>query len=52
MRISGNKPSSLILRLTQYFQKLKMTARTCQKQAETKRDGLINPQNYNFKTIM
>ena len=24
----------------------------CQKQAEAKRDGVINPQNYNFKVIL
>ena len=25
-----------------------MLTRKCQKQAEAKRDGVINPQNYNF----
>ena len=24
----------------------------CQKQAEAKRDGVINPQNYNFQLIL
>ena len=24
----------------------------CQKQAEVKRDGVINPQNYNFQLIL
>ena len=37
MRISGTEPSSVIL-----------DAQTSQKQTETKRDGVINPQNYNF----
>ena len=44
MCISGNKPSSVILRQTKWFQKIKIIARNCQKQAEAKRDGVINPQ--------
>ena len=28
--------------------KVEMIARRCQNQAEAKRDGAINPQNYNF----
>ena len=47
MRISGNEPSSVILRQTKWFQTLEMLTRKCQKQAEAKRDGVINPQNYN-----
>ena len=48
MRISGNEPSSVILRKTKLFQKVEMIAQNCQNQAEAKRDGVINPQNYNF----
>ena len=40
MRISGNEPSSVILRQTKRFQKLKMLTRKCQKQAEVKRDKI------------
>ena len=40
MRISGNETSSVILRQTKWFQKLKMLTRKCQKQAEAKRDGV------------
>ena len=49
MRISGNEPPSVILSQTKCIQKLKMIAPKCHKQAEAKRDGVINPQNYNFK---
>ena len=48
MRISGTEPSSVILSQAMWIQKLKMISRKCQKQAESKRDGVINPQNYNF----
>ena len=50
MPISGNDPSSVILSQTQYFQKLKRDVPNVPKQAEAKRDGVINPQNYNFNT--
>ena len=48
MRISGTEPSSVILSRKKYFQKLKRDIQTVSKQAEAKRDGVINPQNYNF----
>ena len=48
MRISGNEPSSVILSQTKWIQKLRKIVRKRQKQAEAKRDGVINPQNYNF----
>ena len=48
MRISGAKPSSVILSQTKYFQKLKSDILKVPKQAEAKRDGVINPQYYNF----
>ena len=48
MRISGNEPSSLILSQTKWIQKLKIIVRKFQKQADAKRDGVINQQSYNF----
>ena len=47
MRISGDKPSSVILSQTKWIQNLKMLARKSQKkkQAKAKGDGVINPQN-------
>ena len=49
MRISGTEPSSVILSQKQYFQKLIRDVPNVPKQAEAKRDGVINPQYYNFK---
>ena len=49
MRISGTEPSSVILGQTVKFKKLKSDDQTLPKQTEAKRDGVINPQNYNFK---
>ena len=48
MRISGTEPSSVILSQTCSIKKLKINVQKVPKQAETKRDGVINPQNYNF----
>ena len=49
MRISGTEPSSVILRQKgSSFKSCKMMSQKCQKQAEAKRDGVINPQKYNF----
>ena len=48
MRISGNELSSVILRQTRKFQKLKMMVRKCQKKAEANRDGVMNQKIYNF----
>ena len=48
MRISGTEPSSVILSQIMKFKKLKSDDRKVPKQAEAKRDGVINPQNYNF----
>ena len=48
MRISGNEPSSVILSQTCYIEMLKSKDQKVPKQAEAKRDGVINPQNYNF----
>ena len=52
MRISGTEPSSLILSQTEEFQRLKIDAPKVPKQAEAKRDGVINPQNYNFSQFL
>ena len=49
MRISGTEPSSVILSLKRTFQKLKRNSPNVPKQVESKRDGVINPKNYNFK---
>ena len=49
MRISGIEPLSVILSQTMKFEKLKSNDPKEPKQAEAKRDGVINPQNYNFK---
>ena len=49
MRISGTEPSSVILSQTVKFKRLKSDDQKLPKQAEAKRDGVINPQNYNFK---
>ena len=46
MRISGTEPSSVIL--SQKGSSFKDWKVKSQKQAEAKRDGVINPQNYNF----
>ena len=48
MRISGTEPSSVILSQTMKFKKLKSDDPKVHKQAKAKRDGVINPQNYNF----
>ena len=45
MRIWDNEPSSVVLTQTK---RLKMIARKCQKQAETKAHGVINPHKNNF----
>ena len=46
MCISGNEPSSVILRQTKWFQKYKNI--DPKSEAEAKRDDVINPENYNF----
>ena len=42
IRNSGTEPSSMILRQTKYFKKLKSDANKVPKQAKTKWDGVIN----------
>ena len=41
MRISGTKPSSVILSQTKKFKKLKSDAKQVPKEAKAKRDGVI-----------
>ena len=48
MRISGTEPSSVILSQTSSIKKLKSIDQKVPKKAKAKRDGVINPQNYNF----
>ena len=48
MRISGTKPSSVVLSQTCSRKSWKSNDQKVPKQAEAKRDGEINPQNYNF----
>ena len=48
MRISGTEPSSVIFSQTKKFKKFKIDVQKVSKQAKAKRDGVINPQNYNF----
>ena len=45
MRISGTEPSSVILSQTC---SMKSNDQKVPKQAGAKRDGVINPHNYNF----
>ena len=48
MRISGIEPSSVILSQRKYLKKVKSNVSKVPKEAKAKRDGVINPQNYNF----
>ena len=48
MRISGTEPSSVVLSQRRNFKSWKDVPNV-PKQAEAKRDGVINPQNYNLK---
>ena len=48
LRISGTKPSSVILSQICSIKSWKSNDQKVQKLAEAKRDGVINPQNYNF----
>ena len=48
MRISGTDSSSVILSQINKFQKTESVVQKVSKQAEAKRDCVINPQNYNF----
>ena len=52
MRISSTEPSSVILSQTVKFKKLKSDNQKLPKQAEAKRDGVITPQNNNFKQFL
>ena len=51
MRISGIEPSSMILP-QQYSKRFKCDVQRMPKQVKTKRDGVINPQNYKFQSVL
>ena len=51
MRILGTEPSSVI-HSQKNFQKLNRDVPNVPKQAEAARDGVINPQNDNFKPFL
>ena len=48
MRISGNEPSSVIPKLNKVVLNVENDCPKVPNQAKAKRDGVINPQNYNF----
>ena len=48
MRVSGTEPSSVILSQMQKLKMMNSDAPKVPKQAKTIRDGVINPQNYNY----
>ena len=48
MRISGNEPSSVILSQNKVDSKVENDDPKVPKEAEAKRDSVINPHNYNF----
>ena len=50
LRISGTKPSSVTLSHTK-FQNFESDVPKVPKQAEAKREGVINPQNYNLLNV-
>ena len=52
MRISGTEPLSVILSQTEKYQKMKSDIPKVPKQYKAKRDGVINPQNYNFSQFI
>ena len=48
MHISGNEPSSVILSQTKWGSNVENDCPKVPNQAKAKRDGVVNPQNYNF----
>ena len=49
MRISGTGPSSVIIsKIKKVVKKLKSDVQKCKNQAKAQRNGVINPQSYNF----
>ena len=48
MRMSGTEPLSVILSQTKKFKKIESYVRKVPKEAEAKRDGVINQQNNNI----
>ena len=51
MHISGTESSSVIQSITKKFQKLEFDIQKTPKQAQAKRDVVINPENYNYLTF-
>ena len=51
MRISATQPSSAILSQPISSEKVKKLCLKVPKQGQAKRNGVINPQNYNFKVV-
>ena len=47
MRISGIEPSSVMLSQTKWFKSWKVMPKSAETSLSQK-DGVINPQNYNF----
>ena len=52
MRILGTEPSSVILSQTKQFRKVDKLCPKIPKQAEAKKDGVINPQQLQFQCIL
>ena len=53
MRISGTEPSSVILSQRKLFlKKVKNVCPKVPKQGKAKRDGVLNPQNYNLNEFL
>ena len=52
MRISGTEPSSVILNQTMKFKKLKSYDPKVPKEAEAKRDSVINPQKHFWQALL
>ena len=52
MRISGNEPSSANFIQTKKVTNLKSYTPKVPKQAKAKREGVINPWNYNFNQFL
>ena len=48
MRISGTEPSSVILSQTRELKNMRNNVKSAKKEGKTKRDGVINPEYYNF----
>ena len=52
MRISGTEPSSMLRSKREFYKRLKSDVPKMPKQTEAKRNGVINPQNLQFQSIL